>query len=84
MGIVEIGDRRLEIEGEPYLQSPAIIQKKEPLMQRLCFLAYALTEIRTPVLSLKGLRPSPLDDEGNGWNSTIGRLFVKRLLSSSV
>ena len=24
----------------------------------------ALTEIRTPVLSLKGLRPSPLDDEG--------------------
>ena len=25
----------------------------------------APTGIRTPVLALKGLRPSPLDDEGN-------------------
>ncbi len=25
----------------------------------------ASTEIRTPVLALKGLRPSPLDDGGN-------------------
>ena len=28
------------------------------------FLKNALTGIRTPVLALKGLRPSPLDDEG--------------------
>ena len=27
----------------------------------------APTEIRTPVLALKGLRPSPLDDGGHGW-----------------
>jgi hypothetical protein len=33
----------------------------------------APTEIRTPVLGLKGLRPSPLDDGGvhNGENSII-------------
>lgn len=30
--------------------------------ERLCC---ALTGIRTPVLALKGLRPGPLDDEGN-------------------
>ena len=41
--------------------------------------ADALTEIRTPVLSLKGLRPSPLDDEGNGWNS-ISRRGVGQVL----
>ena len=36
--------------------------------QLACFLsleANAPTEIRTPVLALKGLRPSPLDDEGD-------------------
>jgi hypothetical protein len=33
--------------------------------------ACALTEIRTPVSSLKGLRPGPLDDEGNGRDSII-------------
>ncbi len=27
---------------------------------------YASTEIRTPVLALKGLRPGPLDDGGAG------------------
>ena len=32
----------------------------------------ALTEIRTPVLALKGLRPGPLDDEGKSLNSIIG------------
>ena len=31
----------------------------------------APTEIRTPVLALKGLRPGPLDDGGNGQNSII-------------
>lgn len=45
----------------------------------------ALTEIRTPVLSLKGLRPSPLDDEGNGRNSitlpTLGQVFMNVNLS---
>jgi hypothetical protein len=33
----------------------------------------APTEIRTPVLALKGLRPGPLDDGGNGQNSIILR-----------
>ena len=33
--------------------------------------ACALTGIRTPVLALKGLRPSPLDDGGNAEYSTI-------------
>lgn len=32
----------------------------------------ASTEIRTPVLALKGPRPGPLDDGGNGLNSTMG------------
>lgn len=37
-------------------------------------LADALTGIRTPVLALKGLRPGPLDDEGNDGNfNTRGR-----------
>ena len=34
----------------------------------VCFLvtfSSAPTEIRTPVLAVKGLRPSPLDDEGD-------------------
>ncbi len=47
----------------------------------LAMLLCALTEIRTPVLSLKGLRPSPLDDEGNGRNSntqpTLGQVFLR-------
>ena len=30
----------------------------------------ASTEIRTPVLALKGLRPGPLDDGGNAQNFT--------------
>lgn len=30
----------------------------------IAVMLYALTEIRTPVLALKGPRPSPLDDEG--------------------
>lgn len=34
--------------------------------------ANALTGIRTPVLGLKGLRPSPLDDEGKRGDSIIG------------
>lgn len=40
-----------------------------PVTERL---RYALTGIRTPVLALKGLRPGPLDDEGNEGNSNIG------------
>jgi hypothetical protein len=33
----------------------------------------APTGIRTPVLALKGLRPSPLDDGGSGKDCTIPR-----------
>ena len=36
------------------------ILKTKPPFWRLC----APTEIRTPVLTLKGLRPGPLDDGG--------------------
>ena len=36
----------------------------------MIFLFGAPREIRTPVLALKGLRPGPLDDGGNGRNST--------------
>ncbi len=46
---------------------PRTVQSLRPLLLENC----ALTEIRTPVLSLKGLRPSPLDDEGNRRNSII-------------
>ena len=39
------------------------IESKNTLSE--CFLNSAPTGIRTPVLALKGLRPSPLDDGGN-------------------
>ena len=44
-------------------------------------MASAPTEIRTPVLGLKGLRPSPLDDGGMqaGWILPSPRLGVKAL-----
>ena len=32
---------------------------------KVCLRVGASTEIRTPVLALKGLRPGPLDDGGN-------------------
>lgn len=40
-----------------------------PVTERL---RYALTGIRTPVSALKGPRPGPLDDEGNGGNFSTG------------
>jgi hypothetical protein len=39
-------------------------KNKKPRFCKRGFFFCALTEIRTPVLSLKGLRPGPLDDEG--------------------
>ncbi len=45
-------------------------QKNQPIGW---FFGCAPTEIRTPVLALKGLRPSPLDDRGNGRNFIILR-----------
>ena len=47
--------------------------KKAPLFQVL-FLC-APTEIRTLVLALKGLRPSPLDDGGG---LLLGGVFISR------
>ena len=49
------------------------VQKKALRLE--CFFCTP-TGIRTPVLALKGLRPSPLDDGGgySGQNSTIARL----------
>jgi hypothetical protein len=43
--------------------------KKLPISQEL--MSCAPTEIRTPVLALKGLRPSPLDDGGKLGDFTI-------------
>ena len=44
-------------------------KQKSPGMQS--FFVSAPTEIRTPVLALKGLRPGPLDD--GGWLLAVGR-----------
>ena len=48
----------------------------------------APTEIRTPVLGLKGLRPSPLDDEGErvGFYHSVGcrSSLVRRSLLSII
>ena len=56
-------------------RNPVFILKiayKKPPVWRFC----ASTEIRTPVLALKGLRPGPLDDGGvNERNSTIAWKF---------
>ena len=52
-------------------QEPFSRKQERDLM--VPFLRHAPTEIRTPVLGLKGLRPSPLDDGGvyNGKDSII-------------
>lgn len=62
---------------------PIKIKKPQATLVAFFSLACALTEIRTPVLSLKGLRPGPLDDEGNGRNSIIlvGQGQILRFLS---
>ena len=50
----------------------------------------APTEIRTPVSSLKGWRPSPLDDGGiyNGWDSITppigGQASRRQMLTSAL
>ena len=49
-------------------RNPVLINKNH-----LTVVSGASTEIRTPVLALKGLRPGPLDDGGvNERYSTIG------------
>lgn len=47
---------------------PVVLNKK-----RLSAISCAPTGIRTPVVALKGLRPSPLDDGGNRFRS--GRIL---------
>lgn len=45
------------------LNLPSISRKTKRQSVKIVFVG-ALTEIRTPVLAVKGPRPSPLDDEG--------------------
>jgi hypothetical protein len=48
-----------------------LVIKTKPPHRRWC----APTEIRTPVLTLKGLRPGPLDDGGLSLRLLRGRCF---------
>ena len=41
-----------------------VSESKKPPILVVSLMASAPTEIRTPVLALKGLRPGPLDDGG--------------------
>ena len=52
-----------------------ISESKKPPCQVVSLMASAPTEIRTPVLALKGLRPGPLDDGGEKCSA----FFVKSL-----
>ena len=50
------------------------IESKNPLLFGMdSLMASAPTEIRTPVLALKGLRPGPLDDGGGVWLRQVKR-----------
>ena len=55
------GDSR----GHPVEGGTLVNKKKGELKARLFSYMSASTEIRTPVLTLKGSRPGPLDDGGN-------------------
>jgi hypothetical protein len=50
----------------------SLVNKKTGCIRIQSFCGCAPTEIRTPVLALKGLRPGPLDDGGfSGGDFTI-------------
>lgn len=53
----------LEAKRKPPLGARIVVKEKNH--RKVVFQLSASTEIRTPVLTLKGSRPGPLDDGGN-------------------